>query len=113
MRKDNLDEEAVANLKREREVYKCLFEEYADLEERGLLLRLPCKAGDIVYQITGDIISEFEIKTFVCDNKSFFFHWTCINGRYKNIIGFHSSRIGVDVFLTREEAEKKLKEVEE
>lgn len=86
-------------------------EEYKKLEEQGLLLKLPCKVGDVVYQITGNIVSEFRIKTFVCDNKTFFFHWECIKGIYKNVVGFHSSRIGVDVFLTKEEAEKKLSEM--
>ena len=82
--------------------------EYEDLEEQGLLLQLPCKVGDVVYQITRDFISEFKIKTFVCDGKSFFFHWQCIKGIYVNVIGFHSSRIGKDVFLTKEEAKQAL-----
>lgn len=86
--------------------------EYEDAEEQGLLLRLPCKIGDVVYQITRDFISEFKIKTFVCDGKSFFFHWQCIKGIYVNVIGFHSSRIGKDVFLTKEEAEQALERME-
>ena len=86
--------------------------EYEDAEEQGLLLRLPCKIGDVVYQITRDFISEFKIKTFVCDGKSFFFHWQCIKGIYANVIVFHSSRIGKDVFLTKEEAEQALERME-
>ena len=74
---------------------------------------LPCKVGDVVYQITRDFISEFKIKTFVCDGKSFFFYWQCIKGIYVNIIGFHSSRIGKDVFLTKEEAEQALAKMKE
>ena len=87
--------------------------EYEDAEEQGLLLRLPCKVGDVVYQITRDFISEFKIKTFVCDGKSFFFHWQCIKGIYVNVIGFHSSMIGKDVFLTKEEAEQALTKMKE
>ena len=87
--------------------------DYEDAEEQGLLLRLPCKVGDVVYQITRDFISEFKIKTFVCDGKSFFFHWQCIKGIYVNVIGFHSSRIGKDVFLTKEEAEQALAKMKE
>ena len=87
--------------------------QYRDAEEQGLLLRLPCKVGDVVYQITRDFISEFKIKTFVCDGKSFFFYWQCIKGIYVNIIGFHSSRIGKDVFLTKEEAEAALAKMKE
>lgn len=86
-------------------------QELIDAEEQGLLLKLPCKVGDVVYQITRDIVSEFRIKTFVCDNKTFFFHWECVKGIYKNVVGFHSSRIGVDVFLTKAEAEKALAEM--
>lgn len=96
---------------KDKKAYKELAE-YRRLEEQGLLLKLPCKVGDVVYQITRDIVSEFRIKTFVCDNKTFFFHWECIKGIYKNVVGFHSSRIGVDVFLTKEEAEKALAEME-
>ena len=87
--------------------------DYEDAEEHRLLLRLPCKVGDVVYQITRDFISEFKIKTFVCDGKSFFFHWQCIKGIYVNVIGFHSSMIGKDVFLTKEEAEQALAKMKE
>lgn len=87
--------------------------DYEDAEEQGLLLRLPCKVGDVVYQITRDFISEFKIKTFVCDGKSFFFHWQCIKGIYVNVIGFHSSMIGKDVFLAKEEAEQALAKMKE
>ena len=86
------------------------YRQWKEAEEQGLLLRLPCKVGDVVYQITRDFISEFKIKTFVCDGKSFFFYWQCIKGIYVNVIGFHSSRIGKDVFLTKEEAEQALAE---
>lgn len=101
--------------KQNQESYQCKvceFKTYVDAERQGLIMVLPCKVGDVVYQITRDFISEFKIKTFVCDGKSFFFYWQCIKGIYVNVIGFHSSRIGKDVFLTKEEAEQELVKME-
>ena len=86
--------------------------EYKDLEEQGRLIELPCAVGDTVWQITRNFISEFKIKSFICDNEGIFFYWECINGIYINILGFSDNRIGKDVFLTKEEAEAKLKELE-
>ena len=95
--------------------------EYEDLEEQGLLLRLPCKVGDIIwdkdcgkpyaYTITGfsfgtgkDYIDEpVSLKEIV-------YYCSDYSG---NITGsFAVSEIGKTVFLTREEAENKLKEME-
>ena len=94
---------------------------YEDAEEQGLLLRLPCKVGDTVwdndygkpcvYTITGfsfgtgeDYIDDpVSLKEVVC-------YYSNYNG---SITGsFAVSEIGKTVFLTREEAEQKLKEME-
>lgn len=86
--------------------------ELEDLEEQGMLLKLPCKVGDIVYQITRNIISEYRIlKIDVFGNGNMFFEWLCTNGIYINICGFDIDEIGKTVFLAKEEAEKKLAEV--
>ena len=82
-----------------------------DLEEQGRLVELPCAVGDTVWQITRNFISEFKIKSFICDNEGIFFYWECISGIYTNILGFSNNRIGKDVFLTKEEAEAKLEEL--
>lgn len=39
-------------------VKECLLKlkEYEDLEEQGLLLKLPCKAGDIIYEVDEAIL---------------------------------------------------------
>ena len=68
--------------------------EYEDLEEQGLLLKLPCKVGDTVYQIDAERVYESEVKwiIFDCDD-----------------IAFDERAIGVSIFLTREEAEAALK----
>ena len=88
---------------------KC--DEYARAEEQGLLLRLPCNVGDIIYEIhplTGKI-TQREIKSIVVCN--------CpdLTIMYKS--GYDYSNVqddfGKTVFLTQAEAEQKLKEMEE
>lgn len=88
--------------------------DYRKAEEQRLLLRLPCKVGDILYQPTRDIISEYRIIFFnisTCNN--IFLHTKLIFGI--NIVGeiFTEDKIGENVFLTREEAEEKLAEMED
>lgn len=86
---------------------------YENLEEQGLLLRLPCKVGDIVYQITRNFISTYRIRNFIhYNNGNIFFDWECINGIYVNVQGFHIDDVGKTVFLTREEAEAALERME-
>lgn len=86
---------------------------YEDAEEQGLLLRLPCKVGDAVYQITNGFISEYEITSAVIYPYNILFKWVCTKGIYKDLLGFNDFEIGKTVFLTIEEAEAKLKEMEE
>lgn len=95
--------------------------EYEDLEEQGLLARLPCKVGDMVWDNNFGYPESCEIKAFsygYCDSyvepgigieDEIIFY-------YENSIGsitgaFPMSEIGKTVFLTREEAEKKLEEI--
>lgn len=68
---------------------------YEDAEEQGLLLRLPCKVGDTVYHIAGRRILEVE-------NVDLFFL----------LLSVAEGMFGKTVFLTCEEAEAKLKEME-
>jgi hypothetical protein len=86
--------------------------EYEQLEEQGLLLKLPCKIGDTVYSITRDFISEYKICSIEKYLEGFFFNWGCEKGIYKNIRGFTHFEIGKTVFLTKEEAEQELKRME-
>lgn len=67
--------------------------ELEDLEEQGLLVRLPCKVGTEVYYILG-----IPNKTPCAIDKCVF--------KLSDI-----NKIGKTVFLTREEAEKKLEEM--
>lgn len=85
--------------------------EYEDLEEQGLLLKLPCKIGDMVYSITRNFISEYMICSIEKYNEGFFFNWRCEKGIYINVRGFTDYDIGKTVFLTKEEAEQALAEM--
>ena len=62
-------------------------------EQNGLLVVLPCKVGDTVYQIDAERVYESEVKwiIFDCDD-----------------IAFDERAIGGSIFLTREEAEAAL-----
>lgn len=70
--------------------------EYKDLEEQGLLLRLPCKVGDTVYHVVQERIVE------VSNVDLFFLLLSVAENRFNN-----------SVFLTQAEAEQKLKELKE
>lgn len=71
---------------------------YEDLEEQGLLLKLPCKVGDTVYEIVEEWDLKSNSKYYVIDKTKFnldLLDW-----------------FGKCVFLTKEEAERKLKEMQ-
>lgn len=94
--------------------------EYEDLEEQGRLIKLPCKVGDIVwdndygrpcaYTITAFSFGECE--EYTCEpatTKEAVFYYANSSG---SITGsFAESEIGKTVFLTKSEAEAKLKEL--
>ena len=82
---------------------------YEDLEEQGLLLRLPCKVGDTVYSIANDgkiypvkATREVRIVNGVL-------HIICESCRYSDLVSYDN--IGKTVFFTQAEAEQKLKEI--
>ena len=97
------EESRVKNLKKK-------LKEYRDLEKQGLLLRLPCKVGDVIYEIhpLTNRITPRKIKSIVVCN--------CpdLTIMYKS--GYDYSNVqddfGKTVFLTKAEAEQKLKEME-
>lgn len=93
--------------------------DYEDLEEHGLLVRLPYKVGDTVWDNDFGYPESYEIKAFsygYCDSyvepdieDQIIFYYENYSG---SITGaFPVSEIGKTVFLTREEAEKKLEEM--
>ena len=79
-----------------------------DLEEQGLLLRLPCKVGDTVYFIYHNEVHHEEVKRFFqCNGGK---NWGIVLwGMYPDL---YFDQFGKTVFLTKEEAEQKLKEME-
>lgn len=79
--------------------------EYEDLEEHGLLVRLPCKVGDSVFIIVGKNISKQGIRKIKISDNGVIFK----TNRQKRI--FNVAEFGKSVFLTREEAEKKFDEM--
>lgn len=79
--------------------------DYEDLEEQGLLVRLPCKVGGSVFIIVGKDISKQGIRKIEISDNGIIFK----TNRQKRI--FNISEFGKTVFLTREEAEKKLEEL--
>ena len=87
---------------------------YRNLEEQGLLLRLPCKIGSILYQPTSNGINEYYTigLCFNIPRNKFMYEVTYNVGLdwYKTTCDF--DYINDVVFLTREEAENKLKEME-
>lgn len=89
---------------------------YKAAEEQGLLVRLPCKVGDIVYRIVA-VANHSVIPMNVLE-----IHFLCYNNERAvmfSTIGdmgescYRSEDIGEIVFLTREGAEKKLREMNE
>lgn len=78
--------------------------EYEDAEEQGLLLRLPCKIGDVVWHISGMTI-EVDVVNSIEVGKEIIFIWT-----YDDT---WLGEFGKTVFLTREEAEAALKAMQE
>lgn len=77
---------------------------YKDLEEQGLLVRLPCKVGDTMYDIVGKPlrIVEHKVDAFYIDKKGF--HLQIINGVLEK-------KQEAKVYFSREEAKKKLEKM--
>ena len=90
--------------------------EYRDLEEQGLLLKLPCKIGDTVYQLINSHIHEYKVIGICFDifqNKWMYevayqigLEW------FKTMCDFDAFVKSKTVFLTKEEAEKALERLE-
>ncbi|MGN1307057.1 MAG: hypothetical protein ACI4V3_05260 [Faecousia sp.] len=81
----------------------------------GRLLVLPCKVGESVFTVQRSCISEYRITGFSIDGKSVFAKWELIDGFYGafRIDGVPASRIGYDVFKSREEAEAALRRLDD
>lgn len=90
--------------------------ELKKMKKQGLLLKLPCKIGDTVYEVQKirHRIQPLEIiSVYIGRMGELYFYWELKDGIgiYQNVKGFGISQLGKNVFLTREEAEKKLEEM--
>lgn len=75
---------------------------YEDLEEQGLLLRLPCKVGDYVYSVEWNGIARYIVSDFD----------VCMKSIYAYQGDYFIGEMGYKVFATKAEAEKALEEME-
>ena len=89
------------------------FTEYlADyLLEHGVIVP-PCKVGDRLYEVTGrKTVSVYKVKAIRVELFSLFIEWDIVEGFvWQSLSGINAGEIGKTVFLTREEAERALKE---
>lgn len=82
--------------------------EYEDLEERGRLVKLPCRVGDVVYVTEPTLVEAMCVRIQLDGDRNGI--W--INAKeypYDRWISFKT--FGKTVFLTKSEAEAKLKEL--
>ena len=81
--------------------------EYEDLEEQGRLVILPCKVGDTLYRLVPNLYREYveiKIAQFVINKNGIYF-------MTDKGVSWSADKIGKTVFLTKSEAEAKLKEL--
>ena len=101
-------------------LYKHLAE-YEDLEEQGLLLKLPCKVGTVAYLIDHNFV-RMERKPIKCIIDEFTVDryndcYAVLNGAEKFYMmrrfrAINIKQFGETIFLTKEEAEKALDRLE-
>lgn len=87
-------------------VYRKL-KEYEDLEEQGRLVILPCKVGDTIYGLHKAMVCELDTETIGISKMP--------SGEILYLIDrweLDKEDFGKTVFLTKSEAEQKLKEME-
>lgn len=90
---------------------------YEDLEEQGLLVRLPCKIGDTVYRVNAGAkqpiipMTVSEIHFLCCKNERAV-RFDAIGKEDMGESCYRLEDIGRIVFLTHEEAVNKLEELE-
>ena len=84
-------------------------------DKDGRLVVLPCKVGDTAYYLNGKFIIDFEVIGYMVDERG---AWSFMGEHYEEktektyYCDPETEKIGKTVFLTREEAEKALQEME-
>lgn len=88
--------------------------EFAEADKEGRVLILPCKVGDTVYFVNAKHILEFTVVGYAVDETGISWvyseHVDKTGHTYERT--FSPDRIGKTTFLSREEAEKALQEME-
>lgn len=93
--------------------------DYEDLEEQGRLIKLPCKVGDTVY-VNGVLgcgeaeryrVIRVDYHSTLGTGKNEFYIEALLCTDPDSSIGFYDKWFGKTVFLTKSEAEAKLKEL--
>lgn len=95
------------------------FKEYQQLEEQGRLVILPCKVGDTVY-VNGVLgcgeaeryrVIRVDYHSTLGTGRNEFYIEALLCANLDSSIGFYDKQFGKTVFLTKAEAETKLKEL--
>lgn len=89
--------------------------ELAEADKDGRVVVPPCKVGDRLYEVTGrKTISVYKVKAIRVELFGLFIEWDIVEGFvWQSLSDINAGEIGKTVFLTREDAEKALKEVEQ
>ncbi len=89
--------------------------ELAEADKDGRVVVPPCKVGDRLYEVTGrKTISVYKVRAIRVELFGLFIEWDIVEGFvWQSLAGINAGEIGKTVFLTREEAKKVLKEVEQ
>ena len=87
--------------------------QYKDAEEQGLLLRLPCNVGDTAYYIEDKQVWCCTIEKISISKNNGTWIEISFPEEMSDLLSmeFYPTEIGKTVFLTEEEAEAKLKEM--
>nr|DAV54195.1 MAG TPA: hypothetical protein [Caudoviricetes sp.] len=88
--------------------------ELAEADKDGRVIVLPCKVGDMLYEVTGrKTISVYKVKAIRVELFEIFVEWNIVDGIvWQSLNGIGSGEIGKTVFLSHEEAKKALAEME-
>lgn len=89
--------------------------ELADADKDGRVVVLPCKVGDTVYFVNAKQILEFAVVGYAVDETgiSWVYSEHVDKTGHTNERKFSPDRFGKNTFLTREEAERALQEMED
>lgn len=92
--------------------YKALekLADYEDLEEQERLIKLPCKVGDTVYAVNCNEIIESTVTEITLNEKGV--RYIRLYSTDDRLADFKYDYFKKTVFLTREEAEKALEDME-